>query len=223
MKRVFLAIAFVSALSIQTSATNYYVSTEGSDSNDGTSPATAWETINRVNGADFDAGDSISFKGGDTFTGNLYFDATDTGSATSPLTIKSYGIGRATINAGNYSGLYVYNAGGVDIANINFVGAGSTVNQGDGIVSFRRHLELMAHGVPVVATDLPSVREILTHEQTGILAEPSNPQSLALALRRVLDNPAFAAQLRGKALAHVTAFSWQSRARRMLTFFHSLP
>ncbi|MGI8995330.1 MAG: glycosyltransferase family 4 protein [Pyrinomonadaceae bacterium] len=84
-------------------------------------------------------------------------------------------------------------------------------------------LELMAHGVPVVATDLPSVREILTHEQTGILAEPSNPQSLALALRRVLDNPAFAAQLRGKALAHVTAFSWQSRARRMLTFFHSLP
>lgn len=29
-------------------------------------------------------------------------------------------------------------------------------------------LELMAHGVPVVATDLPSVREILTHEQTGV-------------------------------------------------------
>lgn len=83
-------------------------------------------------------------------------------------------------------------------------------------------LELMAHGVPVVATNLPSVREILTHEVTGVLAEPSNPESLALAIRRVLDNTAFAAQLRDRALAHVTAFSWQSRARRMLTFFHSL-
>ncbi len=119
MKRVFLAIAFVSALSIQTSATNYYVSTEGSDSNDGTSPATGWETINRVNGADFDAGDSISFKGGDTFTGNLYFDATDTGSATSPLTIKSYGVGRATINAGNGKCIFGYNTAGVDIINLN--------------------------------------------------------------------------------------------------------
>ena len=133
MKRVFLAVAFMSTLSIQASATDYYVFKGGKDSNNGTSPATAWKTIDKVNNSDFGPGDSIFFKGGQTFVGNLFFDATKVGSASSPLTISSYGTGRATISAGRDNGIFVYNAGGVDIVNINFAGSGSTVNRADGI------------------------------------------------------------------------------------------
>jgi len=136
MKRIFLAIAFVLVLSLQASATDYYVSKQGKDSRNGTSPATAWKTINKVNSADFGPGDSIFFKGGQSFSGNLYFDETKTGTASSPLTIGSYDTGRATINADNGKCIFVYNTAGVDIINLNCVGSGSTANTSDGILFY---------------------------------------------------------------------------------------
>ncbi|MDD5570169.1 MAG: T9SS type A sorting domain-containing protein [Bacteroidales bacterium] len=53
-------------------ATNYYVdATNGMDTYDGLSPSTAWKTIARVNSANLIAGDSVLFKRGETFRGNL--------------------------------------------------------------------------------------------------------------------------------------------------------
>jgi len=40
-------------------------------------------------------------------------------------------------------------------------------------------LEAMALGVPVVATDLPALREIVCHGETGLLARPGDAQDLA--------------------------------------------
>src|SRR5438093_2493380 len=48
---------------------NYYVSPSGSDSADGTSPATAFKSIARVNALDLDPGDQVLFEGGQTVTG----------------------------------------------------------------------------------------------------------------------------------------------------------
>src|SRR5262249_5041856 len=44
--------------------TTYYVSPSGSDSNPGTSPASAWRTVSRVNRADLSPGDAVLFQGG---------------------------------------------------------------------------------------------------------------------------------------------------------------
>jgi len=108
-------------------ATTYYVSPTGNDLNAGTSTSTAWKTIAKVNSVTFAAGDSILFEGGKTFSGSLSFDATDGGTAISPLTISSYGTGRATISSGSADGLYMYNRAGTDIKNLIFVGAGRLV------------------------------------------------------------------------------------------------
>ena len=40
-------------------------------------------------------------------------------------------------------------------------------------------LEALACGVPVVATDLPQLREVIEHGKTGWLAAPADPHSLA--------------------------------------------
>jgi hypothetical protein len=109
--------------------TTYYVSPTGSDSNAGTSPATAWQTINHVNQVRFRPGDQILFQGGATFAGNLTFDSQDIG----PITIGSYGNGRATIDAGTQTGILVTDAGHFTIANLDLVGAGFATNVGDGI------------------------------------------------------------------------------------------
>jgi hypothetical protein len=117
-------------------ATTYYISSGGDDNNSGTSRRQAWRTINRVNSAVFAAGDNILFKGGKTFTGSLYFDSTTMGTDSLPITISSYGNGRATIQAGTDDGLFAYNTSGYLITNINFVGAGREVSNGDGIIFY---------------------------------------------------------------------------------------
>ncbi|HPC59560.1 MAG TPA: glycosyltransferase, partial [Verrucomicrobiota bacterium] len=51
-------------------------------------------------------------------------------------------------------------------------------------------------GRPLVATDLPSTREIVAHEVSVLLVPPDDPEALAAALRRLRDDPALGAWLR---------------------------
>jgi len=65
------AAAAVAALlvALPVSATTYYVAAAGSDSNAGTSSGTAWQSVAKVNGATFSAGDSVLFNRGDAWYG----------------------------------------------------------------------------------------------------------------------------------------------------------
>ncbi len=47
----------------------YYVSNTGNDTNDGLSPATAWQTLSRVSAADLNRGDGVLFERGGLFRG----------------------------------------------------------------------------------------------------------------------------------------------------------
>lgn len=83
------------------------------------------------------------FEADKVFEGALHFSAPSKGTASNPITIRSYGTGRATINSGKSSGFYAYNTAGIKIANLNFTGSGTGTNTGSGIAFY---------------TDLPSTR-----------------------------------------------------------------
>lgn len=68
----------------------FYVSSEGDDENDGLSETTALKTITAVNQLDLLPGDSILFKKGDSFEGELQFENLR-GSDENPITFASYG------------------------------------------------------------------------------------------------------------------------------------
>ena len=76
----------------------------------------------------------------------------------------------------------------------------------------------MQAGVPLVATDLPSVREILRHGEHGLLVPPDDPAALAQAIETLLRDRVLAARLVRTAATHVLGFSWEARARRILEF-----
>lgn len=56
-------------------------------------------------------------------------------------------------------------------------------------------VEAMMAGTPVVTTDVPACNEIVRHEETGLLAKPEDPQSLATQIIRLLTDPALRARL----------------------------
>jgi len=56
-------------------------------------------------------------------------------------------------------------------------------------------IEAQAAGVPVVATRVGGVTEIIEHEKTGLLVLPKDVGAMADAVLRILNNPAFSASL----------------------------
>ncbi len=53
-------------------------------------------------------------------------------------------------------------------------------------------LTAMAHGLPVIATEVGGIPELVAHEKSGILVPPGNPPALAAAIERLLSDPAAA-------------------------------
>ncbi len=100
-KLTLLLFALLSVAAYGIEPKDYYVSTSGDDSKDGLSPQTAWQSLEKVNGTTFAPGDVIHFKGGDTWTGQLW--PKGNGTAEKPITLTSYGDGRPLIN-GNGTG-----------------------------------------------------------------------------------------------------------------------
>ena len=64
-------------------------------------------------------------------------------------------------------------------------------------------IEAMAAGLPVVASAVGGLLDLIDHERTGLLVEPGNPEALADALRRLLVDRAAAARIGVRAQAHV--------------------
>ena len=152
--RIALVTLAFALFSTAAGATTYYVKNTGNDSLAGTSDATAWATLSKVNGFTFKAGDVIKFRGNESFAGGISISASQWGgSRTAPVTITSYNGGRATIaSASAQSGFFAYDYGGIIIDGIDFSNSGGAANAtGDGIL-------LYTDGVPNIKHQLVSIR-----------------------------------------------------------------
>ena len=70
--------------------TDYYIdATSGSDMADGLTPATAWQSLSRIQSGSYLPGDNIRFKCGESYTGSLILQ--DSGTAGNPIVYGSYG------------------------------------------------------------------------------------------------------------------------------------
>jgi glycosyltransferase involved in cell wall biosynthesis len=76
--------------------------------------------------------------------------------------------------------------------------------------------EAMAAGRAIVASDLPSTREVLRHGETAWLVAPGDPSALAEGLRRLLEDRPLATALARTAHASARAFAWPARGRALV-------
>ncbi len=73
----------------------------------------------------------------------------------------------------------------------------------------------MASGVPIVASDVPSIREILS-EETALFVAPDDPTSLAEGIRKVELDALAPLERASRAREAVLAYSWSARAKLIL-------
>jgi glycosyltransferase involved in cell wall biosynthesis len=82
--------------------------------------------------------------------------------------------------------------------------------------------EYMAAGKPVVASNLPSLREVLTDAATALMVEPGSADAIADAIRRLAGDRALRERLAEAAAAAVAEYSWSRRAERLEALFHEV-
>jgi glycosyltransferase involved in cell wall biosynthesis len=76
----------------------------------------------------------------------------------------------------------------------------------------------MAAGRPILAPDLPDVREVLRDGSNAILVPPDDPEKAVGALRLLLTDPARGASLAERAREDARAYTWEARAGRLAAF-----
>ncbi len=77
--------------------------------------------------------------------------------------------------------------------------------------------EYMASRRPIVASDLPSLREILA-EKEAVFFKPNDPKDLAEKIKDILANPILADQISQGASQKVQNYTWSNRVRRAIDF-----
>ena len=82
--------------------------------------------------------------------------------------------------------------------------------------------EAMAAGVPLIASDVGSLPEVVDAPRGGILVPPDDPRALADAARKLLDDPARRSSLSLSARESARRFSWSAVADAHLQFIRNI-
>ena len=69
-------------------------------------------------------------------------------------------------------------------------------------------LEAMAAGAPIVASDIHGYKGVVRRGREALLVPPHEPKELAIALGRLLDDPALRAEMGAAGRERAEAFSW---------------
>ncbi len=81
-------------------------------------------------------------------------------------------------------------------------------------------LEAMACGTPTIVSNISSLPEVVS--DAALLVDPENSEEIAVAMHRLLTEPALHAELSEKGIKRAACFSWELAARSTLDVYHKV-
>jgi glycosyltransferase involved in cell wall biosynthesis len=83
--------------------------------------------------------------------------------------------------------------------------------------------EYMSAGIPVIASDFPFIRQVVSEADCGLLVQPDDIEQIALAMSHLLRNQQDAARMgRNGFRAARERYNWQSEERKLLSLYDTL-
>ena len=80
-------------------------------------------------------------------------------------------------------------------------------------------LEMMAAGLPIVTSRLPSVQEYVREEEDVLMARSDDPDDFALTIKRLLEDSDLASRLKLSSQAKAGGMTYENRARQLIEIF----
>lgn len=84
------------------------------------------------------------------------------------------------------------------------------------------HLEAMAMGVPVLASNVEGMNELLKHQHNAILFQPKNTESLKMALETIMNNQALREKITRNGLITAQENSYENFEKQLKAFYKDL-
>jgi glycosyltransferase involved in cell wall biosynthesis len=83
-------------------------------------------------------------------------------------------------------------------------------------------LDVMDFSVPIIASDVDGIPDIVVHEETGLLVPPNDGRALAEAISRLRDDPSLRLRLTREAARRLENFRPEVMASRYLALYREL-
>jgi glycosyltransferase involved in cell wall biosynthesis len=77
-------------------------------------------------------------------------------------------------------------------------------------------------GLPVIASDLPEIRQIVENVNFGMIVDRFDPESLSKDIRSILNNPELLEQWRKNALEAAPLYTWENEEKVLQSYFPPL-
>jgi hypothetical protein len=141
--------------------TTFVDATAGSDANNGATPATAWQTLAKVNATTFQPGNALCFKAGGAWTGALALKGS--GSAAAPIVVDQFGAGakpRIAAGTSDLQPLLLQNVQYWEINNLELTNDKSAPGDYRGISVRGRDVGKLTH---------IHIRNCFVHDVTGVV------------------------------------------------------
>jgi glycosyltransferase involved in cell wall biosynthesis len=83
-------------------------------------------------------------------------------------------------------------------------------------------IEAMAAGLPLVVTDVPGIRGVVTDNREGLLVPPRSPADLAAAMRRMAEDATLRTRLSSMARETAARYNWPTVVGEYESLYHEL-
>ena len=93
-----------------------------------------------------------------------------------------------------------------------------SILEGFGIVL----LEAMAMGIPVVATNVHGIKEVVINGESGILVPPKSADAIADAIFNIIERPELSKKLIEQGLLRAKLFDVQLHLKKLENLYYSL-
>ena len=82
-------------------------------------------------------------------------------------------------------------------------------------------LEAMAVGVPVIASRVGGILDIIEDGRNGLLVEPVDSEAIAQAILKIYEQPEISSYLTNSAAAELVRYDWQNIAAKVLKIYEN--